>query len=658
MKRTFMESLWSRRHGRLGRQDFSWPCRTVRLCLALLVLIGVFLGPWSQQVHGEVAAAPYSSRLEIRFLTEDIGTFPAGTTLGVFWVTPAPGWYVYGHTPGATGLPTTLQAMLAPDNTFLRVWYPSGIEIEDSLEPGVMVEAFTGSTPLFMVLPEAEDLLEQDVLQTHLRMLLCSDRSCWPIDVREEHDPADLIARSRDVDMFDPADREWLDFLQTAFPGATTTPFVRPESSPLVEESTASAEFAPHRLEPISYQPGLEVRGLGKALLLALLGGLILNLTPCVLPVVSLKLRGLIPDASSGDLETQRKAFRDHNQLFALGILTFFMFLAFLLSLTGMVWGQIFQSPSTVIVLATLLLALSLSLFGVFNLPVIDLKMGRKGDSSLSSEGQAYFTGMLATLLATPCSGPFLGGVLAWTLIQPPLVVAGVFFCVGLGMASPYFVVSFFPSLVRFLPKPGNWTLYLEKALGFLLLATCIYLLTFLPEEFLFPVLILFWVTGMAAWIWGGWTNLSHSALRRWSIRAGALVLLLATGGWALSAKPVSSEWEMFSADEFVQALGSDRMLVEFTAEWCPNCKFLEKTVLTPGNLAPLQDRYGFRLVRVDLTHDHPDGMALLRGLGSQSIPLVAIFDHGPSAERPLILRDLFTLGQLEQALETAFMAR
>ncbi|WP_161794775.1 cytochrome c biogenesis protein CcdA [Desulfonatronum thioautotrophicum] len=626
--------------------------------MVLLVLFGAIFGPWPQQVCGETAAAPYSSRLEIRVLTEDIGTLAAGTKLGIFWVTPAQGWYAYGHTPGATGLPTTLQAMLAPDNTFLSVWYPAGIEIEDSLEPGVMVEAFTGSTPLFVVLPDAAILLEQDTLQTHLRMLLCSDRSCWPIDVREEHDPADLIARSRDADTFDPADREWLDHLQTASPGATTTPFVRPDTSPVVEGQTASPEFAPHRLEPISYQPGLEVRGLGKALLLALLGGLILNLTPCVLPVVSLKLRGLIPDASTGDLETQRKAFRDHNQLFALGILTFFMFLAFLLSLTGMVWGQIFQSPSTVIVLATLLLALSLSLFGVFNLPVIDLKMGRKGDSSLSSEGQAYFTGMLATLLATPCSGPFLGGVLAWTLIQPPLVVAGVFFCVGLGMASPYFVVSFFPSLVRFLPKPGNWTLYLEKALGFLLLATCIYLLTFLPEEFLFPVLILFWVTGMAAWIWGGWTNLSHSALRRWSIRAGALVLLLAAGGWALNAKPVSSEWEVFSADEFSQALGSDRMLVEFTAEWCPNCKFLEKTVLTPGNLAPLQDRYGFRLVRVDLTHDHPDGMALLRGLGSQSIPLVAIFDHGASAEQPLILRDLFTLGQLEQALETAFSAR
>jgi thiol:disulfide interchange protein DsbD len=96
-------------------------------------------------------------------------------------------------------------------------------------------------------------------------------------------------------------------------------------------------------------------------------------------------------------------------------------------------------------------------------------------------------------------------------------------------------------------------------------------------------------------------------------------------------------------------------MLLEFTAQWCPNCKFLEKTVLTPDNLAPLQKEYDLRLIKVDLTHENPLGMELLRGLGSHSIPLVAIFERGDAAFRPLILRDLFTLGQLEQALAKAF---
>lgn len=617
--------------------------------VCLLFMLSAFF--FTQAAQADSSRAPFSSRLELYRLDQRIGPAPAGSLLGIFWLTPAPGWYAYAHDPGPTGLPTTLQALLTPGDEFLQVLYPPGVVKEDSLEPGVMVEAFVEPTPIFFMLPTQPN--SDDVLHLHLRMLLCSDRSCWPVEHREAFSSHELREAMVEADHEGMPAMQWVEQLAAASPGKTRTPYaVQPEA--MTAEQPAAA-LGTERLEPIPFQPGLEVRGLGKALLLALLGGLILNLTPCVLPVISLKLRGLIPDVGAGDVERQRKAFRDHNQLFALGVLTFFMILALLLSFTGMVWGQLFQNPTTVIVLATMLLALSLSLFGVFNLPVIDLKLGRKGRSSLSAEGQAYCTGMLATLLATPCSGPFLGGVLAWTLVQPPLVVAGVFFCVGLGMASPYFVVSFFPSLVRFLPRPGNWTLYLEKGLGFLLLATCIYLLTFLPEEFLFPVLALFWVTGMAAWIWGGWTNLSHTALRRWSVRALALVLVLSTGGWALTVKPAASQWEPFSGRLYTQALGQDRMLLEFTAEWCPNCKFLEKTVLTPGNLAPLQEKYGLRLIKVDLTHENPAGMELLRGLGSHSIPLVAVFERGDAAFRPLILRDLFTFRQLEQALAQAF---
>lgn len=644
-----------------GKVPVSWKavagCRAAlvpvlaSLLLALLLAAHVTLPAPARSA----SAPPYSSSLEIVRLQQDLGPATAGALLGVYWITPVPGWYVYSHEPGPTGIPTTLQAMLAPAQEYLQVFYPPGVVKEDSLEPGVMVEVYASPTPIFIVFPAESDPWE--TLHLRLRMLLCSERSCWPVDTGEEFFVDQIQAQMVEPEPMQTRAMDWVDSLLTSSPGATRTPFVRPGAPPAqtgVEADKTTLDM-PGKLEPIPFQPGLEVRGLAKALLLALLGGLILNLTPCVLPVVSLKLRGLIPDETAGDLQAQRKAFRDHNQLFALGILTFFMFLAFLLSFTGMLWGQLFQSPNTVIILATLLLSLSLSLFGVFNLPVIDLKLGRKGQTSMSAEGQSYFTGILATLLATPCSGPFLGGVLAWTLLQPPLVVAGVFFCVGLGMSSPYFVISFFPALVRFVPKPGNWTLYLEKALGFLLLATCIYLLTFLPEEFLFPTLALFWVTGMAAWIWGGWTSLSQTAGRRWSIRLPALVLVLVVGGWALTAKPLVSHWESFISERYTQALGRDRMLVKFTAEWCPNCKFLEKIVLTPDNLAPLQDRFEMRLIKVDLTNENPAAMDLLRALGSQSIPLVAVFPSGEEAMRPLILRDLFTLGQLEQALSQAF---
>jgi thiol:disulfide interchange protein len=632
------------------RTSISYSCSAV---LVVILLLGLALIA-SVPVQAQSDSPPFSSRMEFVRLESGLGPAPTDSLLGVYWITPAPGWYTYSHQPGSSGVSTTVQAMLAPGENYLQVYYPPGIIKEDSLEPGTMVEAFVDTTPIFLVLPDQLD--PEGVLHLRLRMLLCSERSCWPVDSQEELSLGRLQEQVVSMDRDQAGQAQWLNHFMDAIPGSTRTPFVRP-TAPAQPAQILADTILDRPLEPVSFQPGLEVRGLGKALLLALLGGLILNLMPCVLPVISLKLRGLIPDpdAAAGDLAGQRKAFRNHNQLFALGILTFFLFLAFLLSFTGMVWGQLFQNPATVIVLATLLLAMGLSLFGVFNLPVIDLKLGRKGQSSMSAEGQAYFTGILATLLATPCSGPFLGGVLAWSLVQPPLVVAGVFLCVGLGMASPYFVLSFFPSLVRFLPKPGNWTLHLEKILGFLLVGTCIYLLTFLPPEFLFPVLVLFWVTGLAAWIWGSWTNLSQTALRRWSIRLLALALVLIVGAWTLSSRLEISDWEPFSDELFAETLGQDRILVDFTADWCPNCKFLEKTVLTPGNLATLQEAFGLRLIKVDLTHEHTPGMELLRNLGSQSIPLVAIFERGEAAWQPLILRDLFTLGQLEQALAQAF---
>ncbi|HDQ40052.1 MAG TPA: protein-disulfide reductase [Desulfonatronum sp.] len=629
------------------------PVTRLFLAVAAAILLCGSVVASSVPTQAQTASPPYSSTLELIRLEDGLGSAPAGSLLGLYWITPDPGWYTYSHQPGSTGIPTTMQAMLAPGEKYLQVYYPPGIVKEDSLEPGTMVEAFVEPTPIFLVLPG--EMHPEDILHLRLRMLFCSERSCWPVDSREEFTFGQLQSLVTVFGHDQSRDTQWSKVFLNASPGSTKTPFARPAIPD--QGLAAEAETIISTLEPISFQPGLEVRGLGKALALALLGGLILNLMPCVLPVISLKLRGLIPDpeAAAGDLAGQRKAFRNHNQLFALGILTFFLFLSFLLSLTGMVWGQLFQNPTTVIVLATLLLALGLSLFGVFNLPVIDLKLGRKGQSSMSAEGQAYFTGILATLLATPCSGPFLGGVLAWSLVQPPLVVAGVFLCVGLGMASPYFMLSFFPSLVRFLPKPGNWTLHLEKILGFLLVATCIYLLTFLPPEFLFPVLVLFWFTGLAAWIWGSWTTLSQSALRRWSIRLLAVALVVIVGAWTLSSRPVVSDWEAYSDELFAEILGQDRMLVDFTADWCPNCKFLEKTVLTPENLATLQQAYGVRLIKVDLTHEHAPGIDLLRGLGTQSIPMVAIFERGHASRSPLILRDLFTMGQLEQAMAQAF---
>ena len=297
--------------------------------------------------------------------------------------------------------------------------------------------------------------------------------------------------------------------------------------------------------------------------------------------------------------------------------------------------------------------ALGLSLFGVYSLPVIDLKGGP--DTSHNPKASAFFTGVLATLLATPCSGPFLGGVLAWALLQPPQVVAAVFSCIGLGMALPYLLMALRPSLVRFFPRPGAWTLYLEKLVAFFLLGTCIYLLQILPPSYMFQALILLWVTALGLWVWGKLTNLSQTAIKRWSIRSAAMALILACAAWAVQPPQPEPHWQEFSAVEFQQMLGRERMLVDFTADWCVSCKYLEKTTLVAANLDDWRDDYGLIFVRVDLTGDNPDGMALLSALGSKSIPLVAVFPAGEGANAPLVLRDLFRTATMDAALENLF---
>lgn len=191
------------------------------------------------------------------------------------------------------------------------------------------------------------------------------------------------------------------------------------------------------------------MQGLGKALLFGLLAGLILNVMPCVLPVLTLKISTLL--AAEGEEKERKRAFREHNILFSAGILTWFAALALLFGLAGMAWGQLFQNSAVVFVMLLLVFALGLSMFDVFHLPVLDLRVG---GSHANPRLNAYSTGLLATLLATPCSGPLLGGVLGWSLMQSLPVLMTVFLATGLGMALRYLLMAWKPSLANALPRP------------------------------------------------------------------------------------------------------------------------------------------------------------------------------------------------------------
>jgi thiol:disulfide interchange protein DsbD len=581
---------------------------------------------------------------------------PSGQVLAVVTLVSAPGWHAYAVGPAESG--QSARATLAAGDVQAPALFPPGTPTPDPLEPEKTVLVYEGRTPVFV--PLSDQARNAPLLVGEVRVFSCSETSCWPSTLA-----VSLPLAGQVVAELPPAEAQpwWPLFLAlrnaalasplTACPDPALPASLRPQPPGATPATALAKEPAAPELTPRSFTPALEVSGLLKAAMLAFAAGFILNFMPCVLPVVSLKLSGLLAMSGEEGRQERRRILREHNFFFALGIVVYFLLLSLILGAFGLAWGEMFQSPALAIVVAVVLFALSLSLFGIFHLPVVDLKIS-SGARGHTRRG-AFLTGALTTLLATPCSGPFLGGVLAWTLLQPQLVIMTVFAAIGLGMASPYGVLAIWPRLVRLLPRPGAWMQGLERAMAFMLAATCLYFLALLPPGRILPTLAAFWAAALGATLLGR-MHLAQTALRGWLMGAAALVV--AGGGLAFAltyAPPTEAEWVAYSPEAFTERLGRDNLVLDFTADWCPTCKLLERTVLTPPRVAQWGTRHKAVFMKVDLTRQTPPAMALLRALGSQSIPVAAFFPAGDEAGSPLVLRDLFTAGQFEQAMDEAF---
>ena len=213
-------------------------------------------------------------------------------------------------------------------------------------------------------------------------------------------------------------------------------------------------------------------------------GGLLLNFMPCVLPVIGLKLLSFLEQAG----HSRRHALA-LNIWFSLGLIFVFVVLATLAVTLGFGWGQQFSFNGFNIALAAVVFTMGLSFLGVWDVPIPGF-IGRGKAAELGAkEGAlgAFAKGVLTTLLATPCSAPFLAPALTWAVIQPPAKTYAVFVAVGLGMASPYLLVGAFPRLIAFLPKPGEWMDTFKQIMGFVLLATVVFILTFLAWPLVVP---------------------------------------------------------------------------------------------------------------------------------------------------------------------------
>jgi thiol:disulfide interchange protein DsbD len=608
---------------------------------------------------------------------------------------PPPGQYLYGP-ESSEGLPTTMEveyapltafpmarmnsgqmtAVLAEKGTTLAVRAPTPVLKKDSPFARTVLPGSENSNPpiypgpvtFWTVLPAETSRLGGAALRATMSGLLCSANSCTPASGNLE-----LTLSAKEMAAFPPVEQEswWAAFQEgenvylpppeTALTEAFS-PREAPDSGPkdvaAEEEKEGAENLARHAaffatFEPSFFHPNLEVGFLGEALLFGLAAGLLLNLMPCVLPVISLKFSALLAVSSMTNKRRQVHAFRMHCFLFALGVMTWFIVLALLLGVAGWAWGEIFQRPLVIVALGFILFILGLSLFGVFPLPVFDLKVS----SDRHPRWQAFASGLLATLLATPCSGPLLGGVLAWAIRQPLPALVLTVASVGCGMSLPYCLLAACPRLVHLLPRPGSWTLRLEQLLGFFLMGTVVYLATLLPDDWITPFLFNLFAIAFAAWLWGQIGHLRASRLRRalaHSLAVLVVFLAVLAGGYSVQS---DTSWENFDPQTFTEMLGKEPILLEFTADWCPSCKALEYTTLNKTRMADLRRRYNVRTIRVDLTRKNTFdvGAELLKALDSTSIPVLALFPAGENSRQPVVLRDLVTPAQLEEAAFAAF---
>jgi thiol:disulfide interchange protein len=327
------------------------------------------------------------------------------------------------------------------------------------------------------------------------------------------------------------------------------------EKISLVAESTAAA-FA-----------GVDALELAGQLALGLLAGFILNFMPCVLPVIGLKIMSFVHQAG----ESRGRVFA-LNLWYVFGLISVFMMLATLAVFAGQGWGAQFQNVAFTISLTAMVFVFALSFLGVWEIPIPGFVGTGKANELAAQEGPAgaFFKGMLTTVLATPCTGPLLIPVLTWAISQPAAVTYAVFGSIGLGMASPYLVIGAFPKLVGFLPKPGAWMETFKQSMGFVLLATVIWLFWTMKStpEYFIPTLAFLFGLWAACW-WIGRTPLTANLgakLKAWSVAA---VFAALVGSLAFGLEATELPWQPYSraALEQHRANGAT-VLVDFTADW------------------------------------------------------------------------------------------
>ena len=558
-------------------------------------------------------------RAELRLAADRTAYAPGDEARIAAIVAIEPGWHVNSNLPTYDFLIATEVTVRPPADwpPPERIVYPVG-EMKTFAFADEAISVYEG-TALIEIHTEVPETVHGEVsMAVDLRYQACDDKSCLPPVTTS----AELALRIGERG--------------------------RPQNTELFGDRTDGA--AAPRGAPLAW-----------ILLLGVLGGLILNAMPCVLPVLSLKLFGLVQSAGHGRREVVTGALAT-----TAGIVVSFwgLALAAILARAGgaaIGWGVQFQEPAFVATLTVVVLLFCLNLWGIFEIPLPGRLAGVA--SSGPSQGIAghFSSGLFATLMATPCSAPFLGTAVGFGLSQPAGTILLVFTAVAVGMSLPYLLLAIAPQAVSWLPKPGAWMVSLRVVLGFLLAGAAVWLLYVLsaqisPERLAFFEIALL---GMALFVWA-----KHRAARPAAgrvalvavvIAAGVAIFLAASGSRPESRGAVSSEliaWVAFDRTEAERlAAAGTPVFVDVTADWCFTCKVNERLVLETQVVADAFERFGVVPMKADWTNRSNEIAEFLAAHGRYGIPFYLLYRADGEAH---LFGELLTTEEVLKELATA----
>lgn len=405
-----------------------------------------------------------------------------------------------------------------------------------------------------------------------------------------------------------------------------------------------------------------------KFLIMAFLGGIILNVMPCVLPVLSIKAMSLVKQSQHDKKQILRSSFA-----YTAGILVSFLVLAIvviIIKLSGEMvgWGFQFQNTGFVLVLLSVIFVFGLSLFNVFIINAPGMQASAKAQSKGGLWG-SFFTGIFAVLLATPCTAPLLGAALGFAFSQPPIIILAIFLLVGLGLAFPFIILGIWPKAIKMIPKPGNWMNIFEEIMGFLLMGTALFLLRTLyflvGGENIINILWFLLVLGLASWGYGRFAAPQYSSKQKWITIIIVILAVVFSAHFLLrfdtsqqtentSSIDQASGWLKFSPELLQKYRDENKpVFIDFGAEWCMTCKTNETVVLYTKEIKNEFKKYNVVLMRGDNTKRDKIIGEWLRKFNRAGVPLYIFY--APKKNDPVVLPEVITKDMIKNMLKKAF---